>query len=114
MIRDSTFTHNDVDRGEGAVDDTGTDRASNGGDSGAAIFSLNGSLTIENATISDNFATGAAGGVVVVADPLGARVPVRASFTLSNTIISRNGAGEDRFAGIAGGALFRARGGERE
>jgi len=94
IVRNSTFTHNDVDRGEGGVSDDGTDRASNGGDSGAAIFSLNGSLTIENATISDNFATGAGGGVVVVADPLGTHVPTTASFTLFNTIISRNGAEE--------------------
>src|SRR5215469_4838246 len=66
----------------------------NGGDSGAAIFSLNGSLTVENATISDNFATGAGGGVVVVADPLGTSASVSASFRLFNTIISRNGSRE--------------------
>lgn len=95
VIRNSTFTHNDVDRGEGGVDIIDpTDKASNGGDSGAAIFSLNGSLTLDSATISDNFATGAGGGVVVVADPLGAGVPVSASFKLFNTIISRNGANE--------------------
>jgi uncharacterized repeat protein (TIGR01451 family) len=94
IVRNSTFTHNDVDRGEGGVNDAGTDRASNGGDSGAAIFSLNGSLTLENATISDNFATGAGGGVVVVADPSGTGVAARASFTLFNTIISRNGSNE--------------------
>jgi uncharacterized repeat protein (TIGR01451 family) len=84
-----------VDRGEGGVNEAdSTDRASNGGDSGAAIFSLNGSLTLENATISDNFATGAGGGVVVVAFPFVRGVPTRASFTLFNTIISRNGANE--------------------
>ena len=95
VIRNSTFTGNDVDRGEGGVNfDDPTDKASNGGDSGAAIFSLNGSLTLENATISDNFATGAGGGVVVVADPLGTGVPARASFILFNTIISRNGSNE--------------------
>ena len=93
MIRNSTFTHNDVDRGEGGVSDTG-DRGSNGGDSGAAIFSLNGSLTLENATISDNFATGAGGGIVVVADPLGLPASVTATFRLFNTIISRNGGNE--------------------
>jgi hypothetical protein len=80
--------------GEGGVNDAGTDRASNGGDSGAAIFSLNGSLTLENAAISDNFATGAGGGVVVVAFPLVRGVPAVASFRLFNTIISRNGAEE--------------------
>lgn len=94
VIRNSTFTHNDVDRGEGGVDIVSPDRASNGGDSGAAIFSLNGSLTLENATISDNFATGAGGGVVVVADPLGLPASVTATFRLFNTIISRNGARE--------------------
>jgi uncharacterized repeat protein (TIGR01451 family) len=92
VVQNSTFTHNDVDRGEGGV--SGSDRASNGGDSGAAIFSLNGSLTLENATISDNFATGAGGGVVVVADPLGLPASVTATFRLFNTIISRNGAQE--------------------
>ena len=94
IVRNSTFTHNDVDRGEGGVNDAGTDRASNGGDSGAAIFSVNGSLTLENATISDNFATGAGGGVVVVAFPFVRGVPAGASFRLFNTIISRNGAHE--------------------
>jgi uncharacterized repeat protein (TIGR01451 family) len=94
VIRNSTFTHNDVDRGEGGVDITSPARASNGGDSGAAIFSLNGLLSIENATISDNFSTGSGGGVVVVADPLGAPTSVTASFILRNTIISRNGGNE--------------------
>jgi uncharacterized repeat protein (TIGR01451 family) len=94
VIQNSTFTHNDVDRGEGGVDITSPARASNGGDGGAAIFSLNGLLSIENATISDNFSTGSGGGVVVVADPLGAPVSVTASFILRNTIISRNGGNE--------------------
>jgi uncharacterized repeat protein (TIGR01451 family) len=65
-----------------------------GGDAGAAIFSLNGSLTVENATISDNFSTGSGGGIVVVADPLGLPASVTASFILRNTIISRNGGQE--------------------
>lgn len=94
FVRNSTFTGNDVDRGEGGVSDDGTDRASNGGDSGAAIFSLNGSLVIENTTISGNFATGAGGGVVVMAFPLVKNVPVAASLTMTNTILSRNGANE--------------------
>lgn len=94
MIRNSTFTHNDVDRGEGGVGELGTDSASNGGDAGAAIFSLNGLLSVENATISDNFSTGSGGGVVVVADPLGAPASVTATFRLFNTIISRNGGDE--------------------
>ncbi len=93
VIRNSTFTHNDVDRGEGGVSDSG-DRGSNGGDAGAAIFSLNGLLSVENATISDNFSTGSGGGIVVVADPLGAPATVTATFRLFNTIISRNGGQE--------------------
>jgi hypothetical protein len=98
FIRNSTFTKNDVDRGQGGVNDAGTDRASNGADAGAAIFSLNGSLIIENTTISGNFATGsdnqAGGGVVVMAFPLVHDVPVTASLTLSNTILSRNGSND--------------------
>jgi hypothetical protein len=97
VIRNSTFTHNDVDRGEGGVGDAG-DRGSNGGDAGAAIFSLNGLLSVENATISDNFATGsdnqAGGGVVVVGFPLVTNVPAKALFTLHNTILSRNGSND--------------------
>jgi uncharacterized repeat protein (TIGR01451 family) len=88
-----------VDRGEGGVSETDpTDKASNGADAGAAIFSLNGSLTLENSTISDNFATGsdnqAGGGVVVVGFPLVANVPAKALFTLHNTILSRNGSND--------------------
>jgi len=79
-----------VDRGEGGVGDSG-DRGSNGGDAGAAIFSVNGLLSVENATISDNFSTGSGGGIVVVADPLGLPASVTATFRLFNTIISRNG-----------------------
>jgi len=88
-----------VDRGEGGTSETDpTDKASNGADAGAAIFSLNGSLTLENSTISDNFATGsdnqAGGGVVVVGFPLVTNVPAKALFTLHNTILSRNGSND--------------------
>ena len=80
FIRNSTFTGNDVDRGEGGSQ-IGTDRASNGADAGAAIFSLNGSLIMENTTISGNFVTGsdnqAGGGVVVMAFPLVRGVPAQ-------------------------------------
>ena len=96
IIRNSTFTNNDVDRGLGGSRDT--DKASNGADAGAAVFSLNGSLIVENTTISGNFATGsdnqAGGGVVVVAFPLVMGVPAKASLTLSNTILSRNGSND--------------------
>jgi uncharacterized repeat protein (TIGR01451 family) len=98
IVRNSTFTRNDVDRGEGGINDAGTDRASNGADAGAAIFSLNGSLIVENTTISGNFATGsdnqAGGGVVVVGFPLITGVPAKASFRLHNTILSRNGSND--------------------
>ncbi len=98
FVRNSTFTGNDVDRGEGGVSDDGTDRASNGADAGAAIFSLNGLLEIENTTISGNLVTGtdnqAGGGVVVMAFPLVKNVPVGASLILANTILSRNGSND--------------------
>lgn len=98
FIRNSTFTNNDADRGEGGVNDAGTDRANRGADAGAAIFSLNGSLIVENTTISGNFVTGsdnqAGGGVVIMAFPLVRNVPAKASFTLHNTILSRNGSND--------------------
>ncbi len=92
FVRNSTFTGNDVDRGEGGVNDAGTDRASRGADAGAAIFSLNGSLVLDNTTISGNFVTGsdnaAGGGVVVMNSGPGA------SLNVSNTILSRNGSND--------------------
>ena len=98
FIRNSTFTRNDTDRGEGGVNDAGTDRANRGADAGAAIFSLNGSVVIENTTISGNFVTGsdnrAGGGVVVMALPLVRNVPAKASLFLMNTILSRNGSND--------------------
>jgi uncharacterized repeat protein (TIGR01451 family) len=102
VIRNSTFTHNDVDRGLGGTSSSDpTGLVNKGGDAGAAIFSLNGSLTVENATISDNFSTGSGGGIVVVADPLGLPASVTASFILRNTIISRNGGQECLLAGTS-------------
>ena len=96
FVRNSTFTGNDVDRGVGGSTDT--DRANNGADAGAAIFSLNGSLIVENTTISGNFVTGsdnqAGGGVVVMAFPMARGVPAVASFSLHNTILSRNGSND--------------------
>jgi len=90
IVRNSTFTNNDVDRGEGGHTDT--DKADNGGDAGGAIFSLNGSLTLQNATISGNLVTGsdnqAGGGVVVMNSGPGA------SLNLFNTILSRNGSND--------------------
>jgi uncharacterized repeat protein (TIGR01451 family) len=90
VIRNSTFTNNDVDRGEGGHTDT--DKADNGADAGAAIFSLNGSLTLQNATISGGLVTGsddqAGGGVVAMNNGPGA------SLTLFNTILSRNGSND--------------------
>ena len=90
VIRNSTFTNNDVSRGEGGHTDT--DKANNGADAGGAIFSLNGSLTLQNATISGNLVTGsdnqAGGGVVVMNSGPGA------SLNLFNTILSRNGSND--------------------
>jgi uncharacterized repeat protein (TIGR01451 family) len=105
FVRNSTFTGNDVDRGEGGVNDAGTDRANRGADAGAAIFSLNGSLVIENTTISGNFVTGsdnqAGGGVVVMAFPSVRGVPAQASFSLHNTILSRNGSNDCLLVGTS-------------
>ncbi len=96
IIRNSTFTNNDADRGVGGS--LGTDKASNGADAGGAVFSLNGSLILENTTISGNLVTGsdnqAGGGVVVVSFPLVTGVPAKASLTLSNTLLSRNGSND--------------------
>ena len=86
FVRNSTFTGNDVDRGEGGVNDAGTDRASRGADAGAAIFSLNGSLVLDNTTISGNFVTGsdnAAGGGVVGSEWSGIRGASLNCLTLS-------------------------------
>jgi len=95
VIRNSTFTNNSADRGEGG--DANTDR---GADAGAAIFSLNGSLTLQNATVSGNLVTGsdtqAGGGVVVMNSGPGATV------NLFNTILSRNGSNDCLLKGSVG------------
>src|SRR5262249_51889189 len=66
-----------------------TIQAPNGQDAGGAIFSLNGTLTIENSTVAGNSATGSAGGIVVYQQ---GGTPT--SFTLLNTIIYNNGPNE--------------------
>jgi uncharacterized repeat protein (TIGR01451 family) len=95
VIRNSTFTNNSADRGEGG--DANTDR---GADAGAAIFSLNGSLTLQNATVSGNLVTGsdpqAGGGVVVMNSGPGATV------NLFNTILSRDGSNDCLLKGSVG------------
>ena len=95
VVRNSTFTNNSADRGEGG--DANTDR---GADAGAAIFSLNGSLTLQNATVSGNLVTGsdpqAGGGVVVMNSGPGATV------NLFNTILSRNGSNDCLLKGSVG------------
>ena len=98
VIRNSTFTKNDVDRGEGGSN--GGDTADRGADAGGAIFSLNGSLTLQNATVSGNLVTGsdsdAGGGVTVMNSGPGASV------TLINTILSRNGSNDCLLKGSVG------------
>jgi uncharacterized repeat protein (TIGR01451 family) len=95
VIRNSTFTNNSADRGEGG--DANTNR---GADAGAAIFSLNGSLTLQSATISGNLVTGsdpqAGGGIVVMNSGSGA------TLNLFNTILSRNGSNDCLLKGSVG------------
>ena len=82
-VRNTTFYNNAVLRGLGAGGLQG-----NGGDSGSAIFSRNGSLAVQNATITGGASSGAGGGIVVYADG------ATAIFVLENTIVANNGAQE--------------------
>src|SRR5437879_5675492 len=77
--------------------------ADNGGDSGGAIFSRNGSLTVQNATIGGNIASGAGGGIVVINDGL----LVFPIFVLDNTIVANNGPQEC----IVSGTVITSNGG---
>jgi hypothetical protein len=77
-VLNSTFYLNFVTAGVGA---------NNGLDSGGAIFVRNASLTINDATISNNKATNYGGGIVLYNDGTGAG----ASLNLRNTIIANNG-----------------------
>jgi hypothetical protein len=83
-VSNSTFTGNSVIRGN-----AGGGKADNGADGGGAIFSHNGHTTLLNVTISRNFSTGSAGGVLVFADSLPS-----ALLTIHNSIIANNGVKE--------------------
>ena len=86
-VLNSTFYSNFVRRGTPVGGLLGTGTATNGQDSGGAIFVLDGSLTINDATISNNTATSYGGGIVVYNDGDGPA----ASLDLRNTIIANNG-----------------------
>lgn len=81
-VTNSTFTNNRVTRGV-----SGGGAALNGGDGGAAIFTVNGHLTVNDVTIANNASTGSGGGIVVYQTD-----PNASTFLgLDNTIIYNNG-----------------------
>jgi len=86
FVKNSTFTNNSVDRGEGGgFGQSGA--ADNGADAGAAIFSANGILVVVDSTIGYNLGTGSGGGIVVAqTDPT-----ISTTFSLYDTIIFHNG-----------------------
>jgi len=88
LIQNSTFFNNFADRGAG-----GSATTDNGADAGGAIFVRNGSLTVQDVTVSGNQGTGSGAGIVVINDGS------PTSFTLQNTIIANNGAQECFFDG---------------
>jgi hypothetical protein len=90
VIRNSTFTSNFAIRGAAgstAVIQPGDTAAANGADAAAAIFSLDGSLTVLNATIVGNSSSGTGGGIVVFQSAPDSQT----SFTIDNTIMANNG-----------------------
>jgi hypothetical protein len=71
--------------------------AANGGDSGGAIFAVDGSLIVQNSTISGNQSTGSGGGLTFLTFDFcnsGACLGSHNSFALQNTIFANNGAKE--------------------
>jgi hypothetical protein len=95
-VHNSTFTRNFVSRGV-----AGGGSAHNGSDAGGAIFLVAGSLTVSNATISGNEATGAGGGVVAYRPTTGDAT----AFVLKNTIVFGNGAKECYYRNSSGGSV---------
>ncbi|HKN61700.1 MAG TPA: choice-of-anchor Q domain-containing protein [Candidatus Acidoferrales bacterium] len=82
LVENSTFISNYVTRGV-----SGGGSADNGQDAGAALFTVDGHLTVHNATISGNQSTGSGGGIVIVQTS-----PDKAtSLSIDNTIIFNNG-----------------------
>jgi hypothetical protein len=86
VVRNSTFSSNTVTRGNGGG--AGSSGAGdNGADAGGAIFSVNGHLTVIDATISGNLSTGSGAAIVVAQTSMAAPT----SLSLDNTIIYGNG-----------------------
>jgi uncharacterized repeat protein (TIGR01451 family) len=79
VVQNSTFFNNFVAHGLG-----GGGNADPGADSGGAIFSRNGSTTIQDVTINGNQATGSGAGIEVMNDGS------TTTFVLENTIIAGN------------------------
>jgi uncharacterized repeat protein (TIGR02543 family) len=101
VVRNSTFTGNFVSRGNGG-NAPNPGQAQNGRGGGAAIFSLNGDLSVLHCTLAGNEATGYGGGIVVVQDDASAPV----SFTLHNTILANNGPRECSIATLGMATSF--------
>jgi len=110
-IQNSTFYDNYATRGVGGSQDSTAGAgftcgdagffgaADNGGDSGGAIFSFGGSLSVSNSTIASNQSTGAGGGIVFDNRSFcggfgSACLGSNNSLTLDNDIIAKNGAEE--------------------
>jgi len=92
VVENSTFYNNFVGHGFG-----GGDGADSGADAGGAIFSRNGSMTIQDVTISGNQGTGSGAGVEVMNDG------ETTTFVLENTIIAgNNGTNECIVSGSVG------------
>lgn len=105
LIQNSTFTNNAVVRGSTpttcpfdlAIPNCFLVQGDNGQDEGGAIFAVNGSLTVQNATISGNTSTGEGAGIVVDQETIifgNFVIHPATSFTLQNTIISNPSARE--------------------
>jgi hypothetical protein len=95
-IRNSTFTGNSVERGEGGHCDNCVYH--NGSDAGGAIFAVNGFLKIYNSTIAGNHvsgtAAGAGGGVYFLQMQDVPQLIEPPTFILENNIIANNGTNE--------------------
>jgi len=90
VIRNSTFYANSAHGGITPNSAQPAPAQTFGLDAGAAVFSRNGSLSVENATISGNTtsATATGGGIVVMSDG------ATAALKLDNTVLANNGSSE--------------------
>jgi uncharacterized repeat protein (TIGR01451 family) len=108
VVRNSTFYANSAHGGITPNSAQPAPAQTFGLDAGAAVFSRNGSLSVENATISGNTtsATATGGSIVVMSDG------AIASFKLDNTILANNGTQEcyvvNTVATSGGGNLIMA------